>query len=84
MLSQATPYTHRNDFPLPQVRNTVQPTALQEVEPGLLVKFECNNPAGSRKVQAARYIVPAGLDSGDIVPGARTVIEKTGVISALD
>jgi cysteine synthase len=54
------------------------PTLIQEVEPGLLVKFECNNPSGSHKVRAARYIVQAALQSGDIVPGQTTVIEKTG------
>lgn len=54
------------------------PTLIQEIEPGLLVKFECNNPGGSHKVRAARYIVKAALQSGDIVPGKTTVIEKTG------
>jgi cysteine synthase len=54
------------------------PTPIQEVDPGLLVKFECNKPGGSHKVRAARYIVQAALQCGDIVPGHTTVIEKTG------
>jgi cysteine synthase len=56
----------------------VNPTLMQEVEPGLLVKFECNNPGGSHKVRAARHIVRAAVESGDIVVGRTTVIEKTG------
>ncbi|SFM70031.1 pyridoxal-phosphate dependent enzyme [Rugamonas rubra] len=54
------------------------PSYLQEVEPGVLVKFECNNPGGSHKVRAARYIIQDALQSGSIVQGQTTVIEKTG------
>jgi cysteine synthase len=53
-------------------------TDLREVMPGVLAKFECNNPAGSHKVRAARYIVESAIKAGDIVPGKTTVIEKTG------
>lgn len=55
-----------------------QPTLLEELFPGLLVKFECNNVAGSHKVRAAQYIIREGIASGKIVPGKTTVIEKTG------
>lgn len=54
------------------------PTPLLEVYPGLLAKFECNNPGGSHKVRAARYIIQRGLKDGTIIPGVTTVIEKTG------
>jgi cysteine synthase len=53
-------------------------TDLREVLPGILAKFECNNPAGSHKFRAARYIVESALKTGDVVPGKTTVIEKTG------
>lgn len=54
------------------------PTALLEVYPGLLAKFELNCPGGSHKVRAARYIVQRALADGTIIPGVTTVIEKTG------
>lgn len=53
-------------------------TPLREVRPGLLVKFECDNPGGSHKVRAARRLVQTALANGDIVPGRTTVLEKTG------
>ncbi|WJF90035.1 pyridoxal-phosphate dependent enzyme [Paraburkholderia bonniea] len=53
-------------------------TPLLEVHPGLLLKFESDNPGGSHKVRAARFIVRSAIASGDIVPGHTTVIEKTG------
>ncbi|MFM0058838.1 pyridoxal-phosphate dependent enzyme [Paraburkholderia phytofirmans] len=56
----------------------VTATPLREVRPGLLLKFECDNPGGSHKVRAARYIVRSAIESGEIVPGRTTVIEKTG------
>jgi cysteine synthase len=54
------------------------PSPLLEVYPGLLAKFECNNPGGSHKVRAARHIVQHAVANGDIIPGVTTVIEKTG------
>ena len=51
---------------------------LREVKPGLFAKFECNNPGGSHKVRAARFIIEAAVAAGDIVAGQTTVIEKTG------
>lgn len=54
------------------------PTPLIEIEPGLLIKFEIDNPGASHKVRAARYIVRGGVASGEIVPGETTIIEKTG------
>jgi cysteine synthase len=53
-------------------------SALRQVEPQLLVKFELENPGGSHKVRAARYIVRKGVEAGAIIPGRTTVIEKTG------
>jgi cysteine synthase len=53
-------------------------TPLREVRPGLLLKFECDNPGGSHKVRAARFIIRTAIASGDIIPGHTTVIEKTG------
>lgn len=53
-------------------------TPLREVEPGLLVKFDIDNPGASHKVRAARYIVRNGVKQGLIIPGTTTVIEKTG------
>lgn len=55
-----------------------EPTPLLELAPGLLIKFECNNPGGSHKVRAARHIVRCAIRDGDIIPGRTTVIEKTG------
>jgi cysteine synthase len=57
---------------------TITPTAMREVEDGLLMKFELDNPAGSHKWRAARRIIKAGLERRDIVPGKTTVLEKTG------
>lgn len=45
---------------------------------GLLVKMEANNPGGSHKVRAAKYIIEAAINRGGIVIGKTTVIEKTG------
>lgn len=53
-------------------------TPLREVYPGVVAKFECDNPGGSHKVRAARHIVRRALEAGDIIPGMTTVIEKTG------
>ncbi|RAS22825.1 PLP-dependent cysteine synthase family protein [Paraburkholderia bryophila] len=61
----------------PHTGNTLL-TPLREVQPGLLLKFECDNPGGSHKVRAARFIVRNAIASGEIVPGRTTVIEKTG------
>ncbi|MFM0306378.1 pyridoxal-phosphate dependent enzyme [Paraburkholderia sp. RL17-383-BIF-A] len=60
------------------ISNDVRVTPLREIQPGLLLKFECDNPGGSHKVRAARYIVRSAVETGDIVPGQTTVIEKTG------
>jgi cysteine synthase len=68
----------RNKFSKAQVIEPPAITDLREVMPGLLVKFECNNPGGSHKVRAARYIVDTAIRSGAIVPRRTTVIEKTG------
>ena len=46
--------------------------------PGLVIKLEMNNPGGSHKYRAARHIVESAIESGHIVPGRTTVIEKTG------
>lgn len=54
------------------------PTPLVEVRPGLLLKLECDNPGGSHKVRAARYIVRRAIKDGSIIPGITTIIEKTG------
>ncbi|MEM9523595.1 MAG: pyridoxal-phosphate dependent enzyme [Pseudomonadota bacterium] len=56
----------------------VTPTAMREIESGLLMKFELDNPAGSHKWRAARNIIKRALERGDIVLGKTTVIEKTG------
>lgn len=69
---------HPNNLGKTQAVIAANFTPIQEIEPGLLVKFECNNPSGSHKIRAARYIVQAALQSGDIIPGETTVIEKTG------
>lgn len=53
-------------------------TPLREIEPGLLVKFELDNPGASHKVRAARYIIRGAVKAGHIVRGKTTVIEKTG------
>ncbi len=53
-------------------------TPLREIEPGLLVKFELDKPGASHKVRAARHIVRCAVETGHIVPGQTTVIEKTG------
>lgn len=53
-------------------------TPLREIEPGLLIKFELDNPGASHKARAARYIIRGAVETGHIVPGQTTVIEKTG------
>ncbi len=78
MLSQISPFVRPSNSGRAHLPIAENPTPIQEVEPGLLAKFECNNPGGSHKVRAARYIVQAALQSGNIVPGQTTVIEKTG------
>ncbi|GLQ51648.1 PLP-dependent cysteine synthase family protein [Dyella flava] len=53
-------------------------TPLREVMPGVLMKFECDNPGGSHKVRAAYRVIDKGIRDGHIVPGKTTIIEKTG------
>jgi cysteine synthase len=53
-------------------------TDLIELFPGVLAKFECNNPGGSHKARAARRIVHRAIEDGLVVPGQTTLIEKTG------
>ena len=77
-VSQSVNPVNPVNFGLAQPFIRENPTPVQEVQPGILVKFECNNPSGSHKVRAARYIVQVALQSGVIIPGVTTVIEKTG------
>jgi len=44
----------------------------------ILTKLEMNNPGGSHKYRAARFIIETALRSGAIIPGVTTIIEKTG------
>lgn len=44
----------------------------------ILTKLEMNNPGGSHKYRAAKFIIEAAISKGDIIPGLTTVIEKTG------
>ncbi|GAB2580191.1 pyridoxal-phosphate dependent enzyme [Dyella jejuensis] len=53
-------------------------TPLREVVKGVLMKFECDNPGGSHKVRAARYLIEKAVRDGRIVPGETVVVEKTG------
>lgn len=78
MQKQVSQLVHPSNFERPPIFAIDHSTAIQEVEPGILVKFECNNPGGSHKVRAARFIVREALKSGAIVPGQTTIIEKTG------
>ncbi|MEO1563214.1 MAG: pyridoxal-phosphate dependent enzyme [Pseudomonadota bacterium] len=54
------------------------PTPIREVSPGLLMKFELDNPGGSHKWRAARRIIDLAVERGDIILGKTTVLEKTG------
>lgn len=63
-------------MPIVQLDHMVSP--LLEVDLGILLKFECNNPGGSHKTRAARRIVQDAIAQGDIIPEHTTVIEKTG------
>lgn len=54
------------------------PTNLIKLGDNLLVKMEVENPAGSHKVRAARFIIDSAIKRGDIIIGETTVIEKTG------
>lgn len=56
----------------------VEPTTMREISPGLLMKFELENPGGSHKWRAARHIVDCAVQRGDVVLGETTIIEKTG------
>ncbi len=53
-------------------------TALREIDPALLMKFEMEQAGGSHKARAARWVVRRAIESGLLVPGTSTVIEKTG------
>lgn len=53
-------------------------TPLLPIANNILIKLECNNPGGSHKTRAARYIVKEAIKQGAIIPGKTTVIEKTG------
>ena len=53
-------------------------TAMEELSPGLVMKFELENLAGSHKWRAAKLIIERAMQRGDIVPGKTTVLEKTG------
>jgi cysteine synthase len=53
-------------------------TPMVEIEPGLLIKFEIDNPGASHKVRAARYIIRQAVENNEIIPRETTVIEKTG------
>ncbi|HTV85092.1 MAG TPA: pyridoxal-phosphate dependent enzyme [Dyella sp.] len=53
-------------------------TPLREVVPGVLMKFECDNPGGSHKARAARRVIEEAVQSGQVVPGKTIVVEKTG------
>lgn len=53
-------------------------TTMEEILPGLLMKFELENPAGSHKWRSAQLIIDRAVERGDIVPGQTTVLEKTG------
>lgn len=44
----------------------------------LIVKAEMDNPGGSHKYRAAKYIIEKAIAAGSIIPGQTTVIEKTG------
>lgn len=59
-------------------RGSTRRTPLIELQPGLLAKLEMENPGASHKVRAARFIVRSAIESGEIIPGKTTVIEKTG------
>lgn len=53
-------------------------TPLLQLPNNIFAKMELNNPGGSHKVRAARYIIQAAIDDQHIIPGKTTVIEKTG------
>ena len=53
-------------------------TPLIKLSNGLLVKMEMFNTSGSHKVRAAREIIAASIERGDIIPNETTIIEKTG------
>jgi cysteine synthase len=53
-------------------------TPLLALGKNLLVKMEVNNPAGSHKVRAARFIIDSAIKRKEIIIGETTVIEKTG------
>lgn len=45
---------------------------------GIFVKAELENPAGSHKYRAAKYIIEKAIAAKNIIPGQTTVVEKTG------
>ncbi len=53
-------------------------TALRQIAPRLLMKFEMDQAGGSHKARAARRVIRLGIARGLIIPGVSTVIEKTG------
>ena len=53
-------------------------TALRQIAPRLLMKFEMDQAGGSHKARAARRVVRLGIARGLIIPGVSKVIEKTG------
>ena len=44
----------------------------------VFLKLEHLNVGGSHKSRAARKMISAAVDSGKIIPGRTTIIEKTG------
>lgn len=44
----------------------------------LVIKAEMDNPGGSHKYRAAKYIIEKAIAAGSIIPGRTTIIEKTG------
>lgn len=53
-------------------------TPLLQLPNNIFAKMELNNPGGSHKVRAARYIIQNAIEEKKIIPGRTTVIEKTG------
>lgn len=47
-------------------------------DPQFSIKLELDNPGGSHKYRAASHIVARAIETGEIIPGRTTVIEKTG------
>jgi cysteine synthase len=63
-------------YPDKTILDTIGNTALLEIEPGIFVKCEYENPSGSIKARLAKFVVEQAEKNGLLKPGD-TIVEAT-------